>query len=154
LRVALDTNVLAYAEGVGDERRCSAAILLVEQLSSNVVVLPAQTLGELSRVLTGKAKRSAEQAREAVLGWADSFEVADSTWFAFQSALDLTVDHQLPIWDALVLAVAAENRCRLLLSEDFHNGFTWRGLTVVNPFISSPSPLLASLLLIKNKPQG
>ncbi len=154
MRVALDTNVLAYAEGVGDERRCSAAILLVEQLSSNVVVLPAQTLGELSRVLTGKAKRSAEQAREAVLGWADSFEVADSTWFAFQSALDLTVDHQLPIWDALVLAVAAENRCRLLLSEDFHNGFTWRGLTVVNPFISSPSPLLASLLLIKNKPQG
>jgi predicted nucleic acid-binding protein len=154
LRVALDTNVLAYAEGVGDERRCSAAILLVEQLSSNVVVLPAQTLGELSRVLTGKAKRSAEQAREAVLGWADSFEVADSTWFAFQSALDLTVDHQLPMWDALVLAVAAENRCRLLLSEDFHNGFTWRGLTVVNPFISSPSPQLASLLLIKNKPQG
>ena len=154
MRVALDTNVLAYAEGVGDERRCSAAILLVEQLSSNVVVLPAQTLGELSRVLTGKAKRSAEQAREAVLGWADSFEVADSTWFAFQSALDLTVDHQLPMWDALVLAVAAENRCRLLLSEDFHNGFTWRGLTVVNPFISSPSPLLASLLLIKNKPQG
>ena len=154
MRVALDTNVLAYAEGVGDERRCSAAILLVEQLSSNVVVLPAQTLGEFSRVLTGKAKRSAEQAREAVLGWADSFEVADSTWFAFQSALDLTVDHQLPIWDALVLAVAAENRCRLLLSEDFHNGFTWRGLTVVNPFISSPSPLLASLLLIKNKPQG
>lgn len=154
MRVALDTNVLAYAEGVGDERRCSAAILMVEQLSSNVVVLPAQTLGELSRVLTGKAKRSAEQAREAVLGWADSFEVADSTWFAFQSALDLTVDHQLPIWDALVLAVAAENRCRLLLSEDFHNGFTWRGLTVVNPFISSPSPLLASLLLIKNKPQG
>ena len=119
-----------------------------------MVVLPAQTLGELSRVLTGKAKRSAEQAREAVIGWADSFEVADSTWFAFQSALDLTVDHQLPIWDALVLVVAAENRCRLLLSEDFHNGFTWRGLTVANPFISSPSPLLASLLLIKNKPQG
>ncbi len=154
MRVALDTNVLAYAEGVGDERRCSAAILLVEQLSSNVVVLPAQTLGELSRVLTGKAKRSAEQAREAVLGWADSFEVADSTWFAFQSALDLTVDHQLPMWDALVLAVAAENRCRLLLSEDFHNGSNWRGLTMVNPSISSPSPLLASLLLIKNKPQG
>ena len=154
MRVALDTNVLAYAEGVGDERRCSPAILLVERLSSNVVVLPAQTLGVLSRVLTGKAKRSAEQAREAVLGWADSFAVADSTWFAFQSALDLTVDHELPIWDALVLAVAAENRCRLLLSEDFHNGSTWRGLTMVNPSISSPSPLLASLLLIKNKPQG
>lgn len=150
MRVALDTNVLAYAEGVGDERRCGLAVQLVEQLPGHAVVLPAQTLGELSRVLTGKAKRSAEQTREAVLSWADSFAVADSTWFAFQSALDLTVDHQLPLWDALVLAVAAENRCRLLLSEDFHNGFTWRGVTVVNPFAESRSPLLSGLLRITN----
>jgi predicted nucleic acid-binding protein len=126
------------------------AVQLIEQLPGNEVVLPAQTLGELSRVLTAKAKRSAEQTREAVLSWADSFEVADSTWFAFQSALDLTVDHQLPIWDALVLAVAAESRCRLLLSEDFHNGFTWRGVTVANPFVEPRSPLLSALLRTTN----
>ena len=124
------------------------AIQLVEQLPSNEVALPAQTLGELSRVLTSKAKRSAEQTREAVLSWADSFAVVDSTWGAFQSALDLIVDHQLPIWDALILAVAAENRCRLLLSEDFHDGFTWRGVTVANPFVESRSPLLSRLLRI------
>jgi predicted nucleic acid-binding protein len=85
-----------------------------------------------------------------VLGWADSFEVADSTWFAFQAALDLTVDHQLPMWDALILAVAAENHCRLLLSEDFHNGFTWRGVTVVNPFTEPRAPLLTGLLRTSN----
>ena len=107
-----------------------------------------QTLGELFRVLTGKAKRPAEQTREAVLSWADSFAVVDSTWGAFQSALALIVDHQLPIWDALILAVAAENRCRLLLSEDFHDGFTWRGVTVANPFVESRSPLLSRLLRI------
>ncbi|WP_339778031.1 PIN domain-containing protein [Caldilinea sp.] len=107
-----------------------------------------QTLGELFRVLTGKAKRPAEQTREAVLSWADSFAVVDSTWGAFQSALALIVDHQLPIWDALILAVAAENRCRLLLSEDFHDGFTWRGVTVANPFVASRSPLLSRLLRI------
>ena len=107
-----------------------------------------QTLGEIFRVLTGKAKRPAEQTREAVLSWADSFAVVDSTWGAFQSALALIVDHQLPIWDALILAVAAENRCRLLLSEDFHDGFTWRGVTVANPFVESRSPLLRRLLRI------
>ena len=148
MRVALDTNILAYAEGLGDALRCGMALQLVEQLHSAEVVLPAQTLGELSRVLTGKAKRTASQAREAVLGWADSFEVADSTWFAFQAALDLTVDHQLPMWDALILAVAAENHCRLLLSEDFHNGFTWRGVTVVNPFAEPRAPLLTGLLRV------
>lgn len=150
MRVALDTNILAYAEGLGDELRCSMALQLVEQLHSAEVVLPAQTLGELSRVLTGKAKRTPSQTREAVLGWADSFEVADSSWFAFQAALDLTVDHQLPMWDALILAVAAENHCRLLLSEDFHNGFTWRGVTVVNPFAEPRAPFLTGLLRASN----
>lgn len=150
MRVALDTNILAYAEGLGDERRCGMAVQLVEQLSSREVVLPAQTLGELSRVLTVKAKRTPTQMREAVLGWADSFEVADSTWFAFQSALDLTVDHQLPMWDALILAVAAENHCRVLLSEDFQSGFTWRGVTVLNPFAEPRPPLLTGLLRSAN----
>ena len=150
MRVALDTNILAYAEGLGDALRCSMAVQLLEQLHSAELVLPAQTLGELSRVLTGKAKRTPSQAREAVLGWADSFEVADSTWFAFQAALDLTVDHQLPMWDALILAVAAGNHCRLLLSEDFHNGFTWRGVTVVNPFAEPRASLLTGLLRTSN----
>lgn len=146
MRVALDTNILAYAEGLGDEARCDTALKLIEQLPTDEVVLPAQVLGELSRVLTGKAKRTPSEAREAVLGWSDSFAVADSTWFAFQAALDLTVDHQLPMWDALILSVAAENHCRLLVSEDFHSGFTWRGVTVVNPFAAEPSPLLTVLL--------
>jgi len=146
MRVALDTHILAYAEGLGDEVRCAVALLLIEQLPEDSVILPAQTLGELTRVLTGKAKRTPSAAREAVLGWAYSFEVADSSWSAFQAGLDLTVDHQLPMWDALILAVAAENKCRLLLSEDFQNGFTWRGVTVVDPFATQRFPLLIGLL--------
>lgn len=145
MRVALDTNVLAYAEGVGDEVRCTSAVQLIEALPGESVLLPVQTLGELSRVLVSKGRRTAAYARDAVLSWADSFEVADSTWTAFQAAFDLSVDHQLQIWDALILAVAAENRCRLLLSEDLQPGFTWRGVTVIDPFASPPSPLLAGL---------
>jgi len=34
-------------------------------------------MGELYRVLTDKDKR------EVILGWTDSFEVADSSWSAF-----------------------------------------------------------------------
>lgn len=146
MRVALDTNVLAYAEGVGDEIRCTAAITLIEQLPAELILLPAQTMGELYRVLTGKAKRDPAGVREAILAWADSFEVADSSWVAFQSALDLAADHGLQIWDALILSVAADNRCRLLLSEDLQNGFTWRGVTVVNPFVAPISPLLSNIL--------
>ncbi|TSE21692.1 tRNA(fMet)-specific endonuclease VapC [Tepidimonas alkaliphilus] len=145
MRVALDTNVLAYAEGVGDAARCVQARQWVERLEGHDVILPAQALGELVRVLTRKAGRDASVVRQDVLSWADSFEVADSTWPAFEAALDLTVDHQLPIWDALILAVSAQARCRVLLSEDFQHGFTWRGVTVLDPF-AEPHPLLASLL--------
>ncbi|MCF8210321.1 MAG: PIN domain-containing protein [Rhodoferax sp.] len=146
MRIALDTNVLVYAEGQGDELRCGKAVQLIDLLSTQELILPAQTLGELTSVLIGKAKRTPTDTRDAVLGWADSFEIADSTWPAFQSAFDLVADHQLPMWEALILAVAAENRCRLLLSEDFNQGFTWRGVTVVDPFNTSPHPLLAHLL--------
>ena len=146
MRIALDTNILAYAEGVGDAERCAKAIHLIEALPSELVLLPAQTLGELFRVLAGKVKREAVLVREAIMTWVDSFEVADSSWTAFQAAMDLSIDHRLQIWDALIMAVAAENRCRLLLSEDLQNGFTWRGLTVVNPF-AEPSPALLNNIL-------
>lgn len=148
MRVALDTNILAYAEGVGDAPRCARAIGVIEKLAAEQVLLPAQTLGELFRVLTGKAQREAGLSREAIMTWADSFEVADSTWRAFQAAMDLVIDHGLQIWDALIMAVAAENHCRLLLSEDLQNGFIWRGVTVVNPFIEPASPLLENILQV------
>lgn len=44
-------------------------------------------------------------------------------------------------------AVTAENHCRVLLSEDMQDGFTWRGVTVVNPYRIPSHPLLASLLV-------
>ncbi len=147
MRVAIDTNILAYAEGVGDIARRDATMDLLARLPPECVLLPVQVLGELFRVLTGKAKCSPDIARTRILQWADSFDVTDSTWTAFQSAFDLTADHGLQIWDALILAVTAENRCRILLSEDMQHGFTWRGVTVVNPYRIPSHPLLSSILL-------
>ena len=61
-------------------------------------------------------------------------------------AINLAVDHRLNIWDSVMISVASEAGCRLLLSEDMQDGFAWRGLTVVNPFAVPQHPLLASLL--------
>lgn len=146
MRVAIDTNILAYAEGIGDAARRDASLELLTRLPSENVLLPAQVLGELFRVLTGKAGCTPDAARSRVLQWADSFEIGDSMWSAFQSAFDLTADHGLTVWDALILAVTAENRCRMLLTEDMQHGFTWRGVTVVNPYRIPCHPLLSPLL--------
>lgn len=147
MRVALDTNVLAYAEGLGDERRVTLSRRILAAIPQERIVLPAQTLGELYRVLVGKAKREAAAARGAVLEWSDAFAVADSTTACFIAALDLAVDHQLQFWDSLILAIAAQARCRVLLSEDLQQGFIWGGVTVVNPYSSTPHPLLEQLLV-------
>ena len=144
--IALDTNVLAYAEGVGDPQRQAQALDLIERLSPTRVRLPAQVLGELVRVLYGKAGRSRADARQAALEWADGFTVLDSSWPAMLGALDLCADHQMSIWDALILSVAADAGCRLLLSEDLQHGFIWRGTTVVNPFLV-PAPALLQAAL-------
>lgn len=146
MRLALDTNLLVYAEGLNGSARQAHAGNIIAALPVTDVVLPVQVLDELFRVLTGKAKRPAADARTVVLAWQDSFLTHDTTAAAFASAMDLAADHGLSTWDAVILAVAAEAGCRLLLSEDMQDGFTWRGVTVVNPFAEPLHPLLASTL--------
>ncbi len=146
MRIALGTNVLAYAEGVGDEARRRKTHVLLSALPVDNIVLPAQTLGELFRVLTGKNGVARAKARTIVLSWSDAFTVHDSTHSAFLSAFDLAAEMSMRIWDGLILSVAAEARCRILLSEDFQHGFTWRGITVVNPYTDDVHPLIKALI--------
>jgi predicted nucleic acid-binding protein len=149
VKVALDTNVLAYAEGVNagdrDDRR-EAAIEIVRALPQDAGVLPVQALGELFNILVRKARRSRADARTAILGWRDAFPVVATSAAAMFAAADLAADHELGIWDALILCSAAEAECRLLLSEDLQEGFTWAGVTVTNPFSVTRHPLLDALL--------
>jgi predicted nucleic acid-binding protein len=44
MRIALDTNILAYAEGVGDKQRRDASLKLLAALPEDEVVIPTQTL--------------------------------------------------------------------------------------------------------------
>jgi len=48
--------------------------------------------------------------------------------------------------DAIILAAAADSGCRLLLSEDLQDGFSWRGVTVTNPCAKRRHLLLEALL--------
>ncbi|MDP1646748.1 MAG: PIN domain-containing protein [Rubrivivax sp.] len=143
MRFAVDTNLLVYAEGEGDAGRCQQARACLAQLPPAEVLLPTQVLGELYNVLTRRCKRSAEPTRRAVLEWAALYAVGDSAWPALVAAMELNAAHQTSIWDALILSVASQHRCRVLLSEDLQHGFTWGGVTVVNPILHPAHPLLA-----------
>lgn len=152
MRVAFDTNVLAYAEGINGIDRRDAALALIRRVPQQAAVVPVQVLGELFNVLVRKGGQSRGDARKALLSWRDAFYVVETSPEAMLSAFDLATDHRLGIWDAVVLAVASQSGCRLLLSEDLQDGFTFAGVTVVNPFaspshVASPSHALLQALL-------
>jgi predicted nucleic acid-binding protein len=146
MRVALDTNILAYAEGVNGAPKKKSALEIIEQLPPDSTFLPVQVLGELFHVLVRKAGRPLERARAAILSWQDAFPLIETSPAIMIAATDLAVQHRLSIWDAVIFSAAAAAGCRLLLSEDLHPGFTWNGVTVANPFASVKHELLAALL--------
>lgn len=146
MRIALDTNILAYAEGVNGASRKKSALDIVEKLPPDSTFLPVQTLGELFHVLVRKAGRSPDRARAAILSWQDTFPLIETSPAILLAATDLAAHHGFSIWDAVIFSAAAAASCRLLLSEDLQPGFTWNGVTVANPFSSSRHELLAALL--------
>ncbi len=93
-----------------------------------------------------KAGRSQADARDALLGWRDTYSTIDTTAEVLLTKTDLAGDHGLGIWDAIVLSSDSRAGCRLLLSEDFQDGFTGGGVTVVNPFASPRHEALVSFL--------
>jgi predicted nucleic acid-binding protein len=146
VRVALDTNVLAYAQGVNGDAMKKAALALIGALPAEAVVLPAQIIAELFQVLIHKGQLTPAQARAAILSWCDVFPVAETSLSVLLGAAELAVSHRFSFWDGVVLASSAEAGCRLLLSEDLQPGFTWNSVTIANPFATPKHPLLQNLL--------
>lgn len=150
IRVAIDSNILAYLAGVSRSAKDDGKIVKVRELVSGLaksasLIAPAQTLGELFVVLRRSGATAAE-TREVLLEFAEAFGTSACETRTALSAADLVVDHKLQFWDALIVTAAADAGCALLLSEDMQHGFVTRGLTIVNPLAADMHPKLASLI--------
>lgn len=140
MKIAVDTNVLAYAAGFDDAIRVETALAVLRRTYlGHQLVFPAQVMAELFRVLVRKARWSAGDARDHVIGWCEAGVVAPTSDSTLRAALNLAVDHHLQPFDAIILAAASEAGCRILLSEDLQDGFSWSGVTVVAPSQRRPT---------------
>jgi predicted nucleic acid-binding protein len=144
--VSLDTNVLVYANRVNDADRQIKALEILERLPAPRIRIAAQALGELFNVLTLKAKMPRVQAADRVIRLRGAYSILETSPAAIENAVNLATDHAFSIWDAIILSASAAAGCRILLSEDMHHGFEWRGVTVINPFLSQTHPLLSRAL--------
>jgi predicted nucleic acid-binding protein len=146
MRFTFDTNILVYAIDTEAGERHRVALDLIRRSSGQDCVVTLQALAELFRTLTGKRGVAPVKAAEIVQGWRDAVPVfaADETCLA--DAIDAVASHSWSFWDAMMWATAKRAGCRLLISEDSQHGRTLGGVTIINPFATPQSPLLAEAL--------
>ena len=90
MKVALDTNTLAYAEGVNPDSDLDVpARALLAEIGHNNIVVPVQVVGELFRVLVRKARRTPAEAKAAVEIWLTGYQGIETTRTAVDAALAL-----------------------------------------------------------------
>ena len=142
--VSVDTNILAYAEGLGDPIRIQAARDSLLRIAGRMV-LCTQVLGELYNVLVRKAGRPPEAAHDALDQWRSDCRLVGISDVVFWNAAGLAAANRLQIWDAVILAASEAAGCAVMLSEDMQHGFRWRRITIVNPFAQPPHPLIAGV---------
>ena len=134
-RTFLDTNVLVYSDDPRDPaKRARALDLVQDHLRSRTGTVSLQVLQEYFVSATGKLKLDSELARQRVEVFA-RFQVAEPTINDILAAIDLHRLHGFSYWDALVLRMARQAGCRVLLSEDLQNGQVIDGVKIVNPFL-------------------
>jgi predicted nucleic acid-binding protein len=98
-----------------------------------------QALNEFTGVVRRKLSWDWTQVDAALAGIAELTGPARPlTADIHTHALELARDSTLSFYDALVIAAAADARCRVLLTEDPQHGRQFGGVTVENPFLEEP----------------
>lgn len=131
MTVFFDTNVLAYQFDNADPvRQARARELLVEHAAD--AVISTQVLIELQAVLTRKLGRSRSQA--ATVLDALELEIIATDAALVRRAAHTADEHELSIFDALILEAAVLAGCERLWTEGLTDGSVLRGVQIVNPF--------------------
>jgi predicted nucleic acid-binding protein len=134
-RTFLDTNVLVYAEDRSNPAKQGKALELIKaHRVQRTGVVSLQVLQEYFVAATGKLHLDAEVARNKVEIYS-RFDVAEPGVNDILAAIDLHRLHGFSFWDALILRMAQQTGCRVLLSEDMQDGRAIDGVRIVNPFL-------------------
>ncbi len=130
-----DTNILSYAHADGEDARIAGAKRLMDRLwEQGGGMLSTQVLAEFYRACVRKQRLSPSAAREMVRVYTP-WQAHSATPENVRAAIDLSIEHTLSFWDALIVVSALAMGARILWSEDLQHGRRFGGLEVRNPFI-------------------
>lgn len=131
---SLDTNVLVYAVSELDGPKETAAKLLLSEALHGSWPIAAQVYGEFYSVMTRKNYMSRIDARAAIQTYLELMPALPSSLTAHAAALKLATERQIQYWDALIIAVCAENGVKKLYSEDLPGSSKPLGVRCVEPW--------------------
>jgi predicted nucleic acid-binding protein len=127
-----DTNILVYAQQTGGKADRARALL------AGGGKISVQVLNEFTAVYRRKQRKNWREIAEAI---SDVLTAVDPplalTLDLYAAARTLAEDHQLPFYDALIVASAIEAGCDTLFTEDMQHDRTFGRLAIVNPFLES-----------------
>jgi predicted nucleic acid-binding protein len=128
-----DTNVVIYLLS-GDPRRADQAEALLAQGG----VVSVQVLNEFVAVAVRKLRLPWPEIREVLAAVRATCTVVPVTTEVHERALDLIEQHNLSVYDALIVAAALDAGCTTLWTEDMQDGRCFDDLlTLHNPFRES-----------------
>lgn len=145
-RISLDTNILIHAVNAGAGDKNVRARQLLRQAALSDAVLTQQVVGEFLNVSRKMAHLNQRRLRRIAVGLCATFPIVPTPKEALFDAFDRAGRAGLQFWDSLIVTVCLNNAMRLLISEDFQDGLSINGLTILNPFNPANSLRIAELL--------
>jgi predicted nucleic acid-binding protein len=136
IRVAIDSNVLIYAELEPDSEKGRRSAELILQAARDGVI-PAQVLGEFLRFVQRRVPGAFEDAVRQALLYQSLFLIPPTTEAIINSASEMAHAHRMQLWDCVVCTASAQAGARVLLTEDMQDGRLVDGLRLVNPFAAA-----------------
>jgi predicted nucleic acid-binding protein len=144
-RVALDSNVLIYAEiePETDKGRRAADIIL---RAAKDGVIPIQALGEYLRFVQRRAPHVFKAAVAQAELYRETFVTPSTTEAVLAAAAELGKAHQVQLRDGVICAAASQAGAVVLLTEDMQDGGSIGALRLINPFASANDAAIDTLI--------
>ena len=131
----LDTNVFVYMfDETDDPRRTSAENLVQQALEEREGCISYQVVQETVNVLSGKLNASPHQVRRIFDHVLLPLWRVNPSERLYHRSLDLQSRYRYGFHDSLIVAAALESGCKILYTEDLHQGQQIDDLTIRNPF--------------------
>lgn len=144
-RVALDSNILIYAELEPESEKGTRSADLVLRAARDGVI-PVQVLGEYLRFVQRRVPAAFEEAIRQASIYQAAFLTPPTTAAVLNNAADLARVHRMQFWDCVICAASIEGGAKVLITEDMQDGRTIDGLRLINPFAPANAEAIESLL--------